>query len=396
MLVRVSLPFILVLSLIACCIEVDISVPSLPDISDYFAISDGLTQMTVAFNFLGFCLASIIYGPLSDCFGRRIVMVIGNLIMLVGAIGCTISFSIEFLLFARFIQGIGASTSAVVAFAMIADVYKGRVGAKIIGSMNSLITVFMAMAPVAGAFINEMIGWRGNYGIVTIICLISWIMLYFQLPETKKEFATFKVRKISGDYLKLLASPSFIYSSIVPSVFFSGYMAFVACGSFLYMETYKLHIFYYALHQGVIIGVFSIVSMYVGKIHNFIGSMRKNIIYSTILNIFATLMFFISGLFFTENVYLVTCSMILFSTSSAVCYPIVFAKSLEIFPEIKGTASSLVMSMRALICFLVVALTSYLYDGTLFKVSLVILFCCIIIIFSVYRMFKFIPFIDES
>ena len=82
------LPFLLVISLLTCSVEIDISVPSFPDISDYFDISDGLTQMTIALNFFGFCISSIIYGPLSDAFGRRKVMLAGNFVMLIGACGC--------------------------------------------------------------------------------------------------------------------------------------------------------------------------------------------------------------------------------------------------------------------------------------------------------------------
>ncbi len=136
-----NLPFIFVISLLTCCIEIDISVPSFPDISRYFNISDSLTQMTVAVNFLGFCLSSIVYGPLSDCYGRRNVMLIGNAIMLIGAIFCVFVNSIEMLLLSRFVQGFGASTSAVIVFAMIADVYDRNKAAKIIGIMNSLITI---------------------------------------------------------------------------------------------------------------------------------------------------------------------------------------------------------------------------------------------------------------
>ena len=128
-----NLPYIFVISLITCCIEVDISVPSFPDISDYFNISDGLTQMTIAVNFLGFCLSSVIYGPLSDSYGRRSVMLVGNAIMLIGAIFCVFANTIELLLLSRFIQGFGASTSAVVVFAMIADVYETDKAAKLIG-----------------------------------------------------------------------------------------------------------------------------------------------------------------------------------------------------------------------------------------------------------------------
>ena len=93
-----NLPFLFVISLLTCCIEIDISVPSFPDISDYFHISDGLTQMTIAVNFFGFCLSSVAYGPLSDCYGRRNVMLIGNAIMLIWAVLCVFEHNIELLI----------------------------------------------------------------------------------------------------------------------------------------------------------------------------------------------------------------------------------------------------------------------------------------------------------
>ncbi len=74
---RIFLP-LLILSIIACCIEVEISVPGFPDIANYFNVSDGVVQLTVAYNFLGFCLSALFYGPLSECYGRRKVMIVGN------------------------------------------------------------------------------------------------------------------------------------------------------------------------------------------------------------------------------------------------------------------------------------------------------------------------------
>ncbi|MDA9163649.1 MFS transporter [Rickettsiaceae bacterium] len=266
-----NLPFILVISLLTCCVEVDISVPSFPDISDYFNISDGLTQMTIAANFFGFCISGIIYGPLSDSFGRRKVMLIGNAIMMLGACGCVIAESIEFLILSRLIQGLGASTSAVVAFAMIADAYSSKKSVSIIGKMNSLITVFMSIAPIAGGFINEDIGWRGNYGTIAVVSVISWLMLYFCLPETKEDLDEFNASKITKDFKTLLTDKRFIYASVAPSVEFAGWMSFVSCGSFLYMETYDLPIMYYALHQGAIIAAFSLCRLYSGQITSVIG-----------------------------------------------------------------------------------------------------------------------------
>ena len=111
-------------------------------------------------------------------------MLMGNGILAIGAIGCVIAPSISFLLFARFIQGLGAATSAVVVSAIIADRYKTKEASKLYGLMNAVFTTLMALAPVMGGFINNAIGWRGNYGVVALICGASWFLLMAFLPET--------------------------------------------------------------------------------------------------------------------------------------------------------------------------------------------------------------------
>lgn len=389
------LPFLLVISLLTCSVEIDISVPSFPDISDYFDISDGLTQMTIALNFFGFCISSIIYGPLSDAFGRRKVMLVGNFVMLIGACGCAIANSIEFLLFSRFIQGFGASTSAVVAFAMVADAYSAEKSAKLIGIMNSLITVFMSIAPIVGSFINETMGWRGNYTTIALISVFSWIMLYFWLPETKKHFNKLSTRKIVYNFKTLLSDSSFLYASCVPSICFSGWMSFVACSSFLYMETYNLPIMYYALHQGTIIAVFSAFSLYSGQISQLIGE-KNCVIYGALFTLIGGL-FMLSVAFATNKApYFTTISMIFYGIGAAISYPVVFARSLEIFPNIKGTASSVIMTMRSLMCAGFIAVSSYLYYGSLLTVAAMVLMAAVLIIFCSIKLLKILPFATKE
>lgn len=268
------LPLLLALSLITCCIGVDISVPGFPEMSQYFNVSEGIIQLTIAYNFLGFCISALFYGPLSESFGRRAVMVIGNALLTLGAIGCVYAESISFLLASRFTQGLGAATSAVVAFAVVADVYKGHASVRVIGLMNSIITVIMAIAPVAGAFINRAIGFRGNYACVAIISVISWILIFTFLPETKKERDKFSLKKVLNDYKKLLCSSEFMSTSAAPSLTFCAYMSFIAAAPFLYMNTFGLSIVSYAIHQGVIVGTFAVVSLLSGKIMaKFVGLM---------------------------------------------------------------------------------------------------------------------------
>lgn len=383
--------FLLILSLLACCIEVDISVPSFPDISEYFAISDGLTQMTVAVNFFGFFLSGIFYGPLSECYGRRKIMIAGNALLLIGAIGCVFAESIEFLLFSRLIQGIGASASAVIVFTVMADVCSGDKAAKLIGIMNSILTVFMSLAPIAGSFINEMVGWRGNYFVVAFVSAVAWVLLFLYLPETKKDTEKFSIKKVISDYIKLMTNKAFLYASLVPSVGYSGYMCFIACGSFLYIETYNLPIMQYAIHQGVIVGTFSLISMYSGVLIQKIGQ-RNSIIYGIILCLSGGTMMLILSLT-TENApYMTTLSMILFNSGSAVYYPVIFARSIEIFPDLKGPSSSAIMGMRMIICSCSIALTNYFYDGKLLPVALIVFLAAALVIICTLRLLNFISF----
>ncbi len=386
-----KLLYILVLSLISCCIEVDISVPSLPDISDHFDISDGFTQMTIAINFLGFCISAAIYGPLSDSLGRRKVMLIGNALMFIGAFGCTISDNIFFLLLSRFIQGLGASASAVLVFAIIADVCSKAKMANVIGQMNSILTVFMSAAPLAGGFINEKFGWRANYGVVFLVSVVSWICLISFLPETKKDLSLFSFKKIIKDYIRLLCSLKFMVTALIPSLMFAGYMNFITCAPFMYMETFGLSMMHYALHQGLIIGAFSVVSQLSGDIKDFLGE-KLCVISGLSLLFIGSCMIFVLGVLVINNPYLTSLSMIIGSIGAALSYPLIFTKSFEIFPDIKGTASSGLMSIRMLITAATIALAASRYDGSLLKVASIVLAVNVIsTVMSIY-LFKTIKF----
>lgn len=372
------LPFLFILSLIACCIEVDISVPSFPEISHYFKVSENIVQLTIAYNFLGFCLSAFVFGPLSECYGRRKIMIIGNAILLIGATLCVFAPSIEFLLVARFVQGIGASTSAVIVFTMIADIYKGEKAIRLIGIMNSVLTILIAIAPIIGGFVNKTVGWRGNYTCVALISFISWILLLFLLPETKIKLETFNLKDILKNYRKVLLNLEFFSSSMVPSLMYSAYMSFVACASFLYMETFGLSVICYAAHQTVIVSFFAVASTLSGKLIQFLGN-RGCIFLGIGLSLIGSILLMMLSIISPYSPLLTTISMSIFSLGFAISYPVIFSSSLEIFPEIKGIASSSIMAMRALLVGSIVSLSGYFYNGHPIRVATVIIIIIVLV-----------------
>lgn len=361
---------IFILSLVACSIEIDISVPGFPALSDEFGISDALTQGTITINFLGFLLSSLIVGPFAERYGRRIVMLIGNAVMLFGAIFCTVSSSIEMLLLARFIQGLGASTSAVVVFVMIADLYKGPIAEKLIGLMNAVLTTLMAFAPVMGAYLVAAIGWRGNYGFVAMITLIAWSLMLWRLPETRSKDSR-PQQNILRQYVLFMKSGRFQLFSMLPSLLYASYLSFIACAPFFYMESHNISLEEYALHQTAAVGSFAVLSLFAAQIINLLGR-RKTIYMATFCIAFGGILILIGDHYFLHAYWIVTISMMIYCVGFALFYPIVFTLSLAVFPELKGVASSLIMAIRALLCAGLVAFTSILFDGSVVGVSYLI------------------------
>ena len=385
------LPFLLTASLLAICMEVDLSAPSFPAIVRSLGTTDTLVQMTIAVNFFGFALSGLVYGPLSDAFGRRKIMVYGNGLLLLGAMGCVVAPTIELLLVSRFFQGMGASASAVVAFAIAADAYKGEKAVRLIGVMNSALTAFMAIAPVLGSFIFKAVGWRGSYGFVAFLCLISWVMLFFWLPETKGEREPVHGKRILANYKKLLTSPFFMAAAFVPTVLCAGYFSFIACSPFWYMDEMSLSVLSYALNQGTIVAVFSLVSIFSGRLVKTFG-VRRNITWGLGLALLGNLlMLVLGGLERGGSPLLVTLSMMLFATGFAALYPVVFVYSLEMFPDLRGTASSLLMALRMIVVGGGVALGSLMYNGKLLSLGLILVLMSLLAVAFISPILKNFP-----
>ena len=339
------LPILFLLSLISTCAEVDISVPGFVQIASFFKVSEAAIQATITYNFIGYFIGALLYGPLSDAFGRRKLMIIGNAILSIGAIGCFIAPTANFLLTARFIQGIGAATSVVLVFTMIADLYEGEKAMKLIGLMNAALAIIMAAAPVLGGLINHAIGWRGNYGLVALFSVLVWFLMVLYLPESKKQLDKINIKTVAGTYKQLFTNAKFMNASLIPSLLFAAYMSYIAASSFLYQVTYGLTTIQFVIHQAVIISSFSLVSLYASKVIAMFGPQQavKQGIILCCVSIFTLIVLSMQHI---SSPYIMTGLMSLFSIGFAALYPVVFSDSLSIFPALHGPASSAIMGTR--------------------------------------------------
>lgn len=380
-------PYLLIFSAVSAAIEIELSLPSFPDIARAFGVSEEVIEGTISLNFLGFCLSALFYGPLSDRFGRRPILLAGTLLFLIGSVCCALAPSIEMILISRFVQGLGAAGSFVIVFTMMSDAYKDNEATHWIGMLNSILTATMALAPILGGYLNAWFGWSSCYTFVAVMTVIQLTLLFFYLPETKGG-QSIRLFNVLGDYRQLLSSGPFVLSSLVPTLLAGGYMAFVSVIPFLYRDELGMSLTEFSWHQAAIITSFSVVSYYANRISSYFGEM-KAALSGSLVSVFATLGLFCMA-FVTDipPVMLITPLMCLFAASCAIPFAVVFSASLNVIPGKNGPASSLLMSMRTFLCAATVQFAGNLYNGTLFSTTAIVAACCLVSFLLGVRFYK--------
>lgn len=390
-------PFLLIFSAVSAAIEIELSLPSFPDIAKAFGVSEDVIEGTISLNFLGFCISALFYGPLSDRFGRRPVLLVGTLLFLIGSVSCSLATTIDMILVSRFVQGLGAAGSFVVVFTMLSDVYKGSEATKWIGLLNAILTATMALAPIIGGYLNLYFGWSSCYTFVAFLTAIQLTLLVFYLPETRTGQPV-ELKTALKDYAQLLRSFRFIQSSLVPTLLAGGYMAFVSVIPFLYRDELGMPLSEFSWHQAALIGSFSLVSYYSNRIASYFGEVPSALTSSIVAVIATGGLVALSLMSHIPSVFMITPLMCIFAGFCAIPFAVVFAASLSVIPEKNGPASSLVMSMRTLLCAITVQFAGFMYNGRLFSTAAIVATCCImslVLCFGFYwRQIKQVPALD--
>lgn len=179
--------FIALMAMLAATVafSIDAMLPSLPEIGEELSPQNlNAAQLVITSFVLGMGLGTFVTGPLSDAYGRKPVMVGGAVIYCLAALWAAFAASLEAVLIARVIQGLGAAGPRVVALAMIRDLYSGRDMARILSFVMLVFSLVPALAPTLGYYIMLGFGWRSIFGAFVLFSLISLIWLMLRQPET--------------------------------------------------------------------------------------------------------------------------------------------------------------------------------------------------------------------
>lgn len=354
-------------------LSTDLYLPSLPSLTETFSTSVSRVQATMSVFIAGFACATVIYGPLSDRFGRRPVLIGGLVVFTLGSIGCLTAWSIESLIGWRFIQAVGGCAGPVLVRAVVRDVYERDEAARFLSYIASAMALAPAIAPMIGGVLHNFFGWRSHFVALTALGLLFIVSILMLLRETntQQDHSATQVRQIFINMRHILRSRRFLSFSLTMTFAYGALFSFISVGAFVIIgvlgvapDRFGYLFFFIALGYasgGLLagklvsrVGVTNLIGIGVG-LGTLVGAVGFGLSAMGVQTI-AAVVGPVIGVFFA-------CGFVLPSATAGALMP---------FPHIAGTASSAIsflqMSGGALIGYLAGAL----HNGTTLPLFIVI------------------------
>jgi MFS transporter, DHA1 family, multidrug resistance protein len=223
-------------------LSTDMYLPALPAIAEGLETSVAGTQATLSAFLVGFAFGQFFYGPISDRFGRKPVLLVGLAIFLLATIGCILAPTIETLTIARFLQAVGASGPIVLARAIVRDLYEGPRAGRELSRMGTFMGVVPAIAPILGGVILIFFGWRAVFVAILLAGLALAAVVVPALPETLKTRSPTPLSfgSILRGFGILLRHPTYRIYVGLSTLTYSGLFAFISGSSFVLQQSYGL------------------------------------------------------------------------------------------------------------------------------------------------------------
>lgn len=381
--------FILVLFLVGFLmgLGVDLYVPSLPAITEYFHTQPSMVQLTIGLYLLGYGISQIVFGVLSDSLGRRKILVWSGFAYSVISFLTAFAPNIYLLNALRFFQGICIAGMAVVARAITADCFTGKELAKATSTFGLSWSLGPILGPFIGGYLEHFFGWQSNFYLFGIYGLVVFIIVYLKIPETNLHLVPLHFQQVRKNIHDIITHPLYLCSTIIGGLGYGIIVIFNIAGPFLIQSVLGYSVIeygYMALFLGVIYFLGSTSNRISVSYFNIMSILRWALVGVLLISIG---MIFISVSIGTTLLNLL-CPVVLILFLSGFIVPCTLAKSMSIFPNAAGTASSIFGTLTGIIVSLVTMLSSTLQTSTQIPLSvsyLTLSMVCLLLLFSCQR-----------
>lgn len=358
---------------------IDMYLPTLPSIGAHLHADTSTVQLSLISFFVAMALAQLVYGPWSDMMGRKLPLYVGLALYALGAVGCALSPSIEWLIAFRFLQGVGACAGMVIARAIVRDLHTGPDAAQLMSLLMLVLSVSPILAPLVGSLVITAGDWRTVFWVMVGAVVLGVLLTTFALRETRppEQRRDSTIGGALGAYLKLLRDPHFLGLVFIGAFGMASFMTYIGNSSFVLIEHFGLnpteYSFAFSINAVAFIGM--------AQLNSFLGrriGMRRMV--RIAVSGYAAVMLALLGVMAMGVQTLPVMIVMLFFGYGflGLVIPTTAVLALDLHGPIAGTASALMGTLQFVTAAVVIGLSGAIFNGTPLPMILTIAVCALI------------------
>lgn len=363
-------------------LSTDLYLPSLPAIGQALDANIGQVQLTLSVFMLGFAVSQLAYGPLSDRFGRRPVLLAGLVVYFAATLACAMAPSIEWLIAARFAQAVGACAGPVLGRAIVRDVFGRERSAQVLSYLAMAMALAPAAAPIIGGYLEVVFGWRANFVALMAVGVGLAVMVAGILPETNRyrDRTATRPRRLLANYRRLVADPVYRGYVLTLSLAFAGLFSFISGSAFVLIAIIGLSpdqfgLSFAAIVAGYMAGTFASARLTRQLGHDRMIAIGLGLALAGSLSMAA---FAFMGM---ETVASIILPMMLVMAGVGMVLPNGMAGAIGPYPQMAGSASALLGFVQMGLAALAGIAVGQLADGTAKPMAgMIALSCCLAVV----------------
>jgi MFS transporter, DHA1 family, multidrug resistance protein len=315
--------------------------PAMPELVNAFGTTEAAVKMTLSMYFAGFAIAQLICGPLSDGFGRKPVTAVFIAIYLVASVMALLSPTIEWLVVARFIQGVGAAVGVAISRAIVRDLFTHERSARIMNLIGIILAAGPAFAPFLGGLTMELAGWQAIFYVMIGAGAALMLTIHLAMRETvTRDLSRIRPAQLVRSYGRLLGSAYFLTASLTIAGSLGAIYAQAAILPFIMMNEVGLSATAFGLSMLMQSGMFFVGSLVVRALMPRHGAFRlvaPGLVFIAIASLALAVLLHVQGASF----YTVMLPVGLYAFGIAFVMPAMTTAALAPFPHMAGAASSM-------------------------------------------------------
>jgi len=354
-------------------LAMQIILPVLPVMQDAFMVSAGTVQYVLSLALFTIAFATLVYGPASDRYGRRPVLLVGLVIFLLGSVVSALAPSIELLIAGRVTQAVGGAAGMVVSRAIIRDLYDRDTAARLMAYMITALVVAPMVAPLIGGLLNDAFGWRAIFIFSGVVGIVVLALALPRVPESLQPGTSAQTfRGMLSGFGVLLRVPAFLGYAGQAGFGMGMFMAFLGAAPFVTINVLErppteFGLFFVLISAGFMAGTFM-----TARLGQRIGLDRMMRVGSGLAVVFGVVMlaFVLAGVWSPWTIFLPGMGM---AFANGLSMPNAQAGAISISPRFAGTASGLLAFLQMLMGAGFAQLAGMLQDDTPLPMAVIML-----------------------